>query len=286
MKTRYVVSGFSRTYAAVLAAVALLVALAVTGDVYAQFTPFGFARGQDVSPTFDGWERNPDGTYSMYFGYYNRNTEEEFDVQVGADNGFDVGGPDRGQPTHFYASRKWWVFKTVVPADWPKDRRLTWTLTTHGKTNSARGWLQPEWEVDQKLIAKNSGRDPSLMTNPSNTLDADATNLPPAITITGVRAVKVGETLSLTATAADDGKPAPVPDPDGKLQQGVRVRWIVYRGAGQVRFQPDIMPNRIHGKPAALSTNVTFTRAGTYRLRAIASDGMAFSTNDVDVTVQ
>jgi len=31
---------------------------------------------------------------------------------------------------------------------------------------------------------------------------------------------------------------------------------------------------------------VTFIRAGTYRLRAIASDGMAFSTHDVDVTVQ
>lgn len=275
-----------KTYAAVLAAVALLVAPAVPGDAYAQFGPFGFARGQDVSPTFDGWERNPDGTYAFYFGYYNRNTEEEFDIPVGPDNGFEIGGPDRGQPTHFYPSRKWWVFRTVVPADWPKDRRLAWKLTTHGKTNEARGWLQPEWEVDQKLIAKNAARDPSLMTNGTNALDMDATNKPPAITVTGVRPVKVGETLSLSATAADDGRPMPIPDPDGKLQQGVRVRWIVYRGAGQVRLQPDIMPNRILGKPAMLQTNVTFTKAGTYRLRAIASDGMAFSTHDVDVTVQ
>jgi len=286
MKTKYVASGFSRTYAAALAAAALLLASAVPSDVYGQFGPFGFARGQDVSPTFDGWERNPDGTYSFYFGYYNRNTEEEFDVPVGPDNSFDVGGADRGQPTHFYTARKWWVVKTTVPADWPKDRRLTWTLTTNGKTNQAKAWLQPEWEVDQKLIAKNSGRDPSLMTNPSNSLDMDATNHPPAITIAGVRPVTVGETLSLTATAADDGKPMPIPDPDGKLQQGVRVRWIVYRGAGLVRMQPDIMPNRVHGRPAALETSVTFTRPGTYRLRAIASDGMAFSTHDVDVTVQ
>lgn len=274
------------TYAAALAAAALLLVPSIAVDVHGQFGPFGFARGQDVSPTFDGWERNPDGTYSLYFGYYNRNTEEDFDIPVGPDNGFDIGGPDRGQPTHFYPSRKWWVFKTVVPADWPKDRRLTWTLKTHGVTNQARGWLQPEWEVDQKLIAKNSGRDPSLMTNPSNSLDMDATNRPPAITITGVRTVKVGETLSLTATAADDGRPAPIPDPDGKLQQGVRMRWIVYRGAGQVRFQPDIMPNRVLGKPATLPTSVTFASPGTYRLRAIASDGMAFSTTDVDVTVQ
>jgi hypothetical protein len=273
-------------YAAALVAAALLLAPAVSSDVYGQFASFSAARGQDVSPTFDGWERNSDGTYSMYFGYYNRNTEEEFDIPVGPDNGFDVGGPDRGQPTHLYPSRKWWVFKTIVPADWPKDRRLIWTLKTHGVTNQARGWLQPEWEVDQKLIAKNAGRDPSLMTNPSNTLDMDATNMPPAITINGARPVTVGAPLSLTATAADDGRPMPVPDPEGRLQQGVRVRWIVYRGAGQVRFQPDIMPNRVHGKPATLQTIVTFSKAGTYRLRAIASDGMAFSTHDVDVTVQ
>jgi hypothetical protein len=267
-------------------AAALLLAVSVPADVHGQFGPFGFARGQDVSPTFDGWERNPDGTFTFHFGYYNRNTEEEFDVPVGPDNGFDVGGPDRGQPTHFYPSRRWWVVKVTVPADWPKDRRLVWTLKTNGMTNQAKGWLQPEWEVDQKLIAKNAARDGSLMTNGTNTLDMDATNAPPAITVTGVRPVRVGETLSLSATAADDGKPAPIPDPEGKIQQGVRLRWIVVRGAGRVRFEPDIMPNRVHGKPAVLQTSVTFSQAGAYRLRAIASDGMAFSTHDVDVTVQ
>lgn len=275
-----------KTYAAAIAAAALLLAPFVPADVSAQFGPFGFARGQDVSPTFDGWERNPDGTYSFYFGYYNRNTEEEFDIPVGPDNGFEVGGPDHGQPTHFYTSRKWWVFKTVVPADWPKDRRLVWTLKTHGVTNQARGWLQPAWEVDQKLIAKNSGRDPSLMTNPSNALDMDETNTPPAITVTGVRPLAVLETLTLTATASDDGRPAPVPDPEGRLQQGVRVRWFLYRGAGTVRFDPDIMPGRVYGKPATLQTAVTFGAAGDYRLRVTASDGQAFSTHDVDVTVK
>ena len=45
-----------------------------------------------------------------------------------------------------------------------KTGELVWTLTTHGKTNQAKGWLQPEWEVDKDLIAKNAARDPSLMT--------------------------------------------------------------------------------------------------------------------------
>jgi hypothetical protein len=98
--------------------------------------------------------------------------------------------------------------------------------------------------------------------------------------------INLPDTLTLTATATDDGRPKPVPDPTGRLQQGVRLRWIVYRGAGKVHFDPDIMSGRVYGKPATLATKVSFTTAGAYRLRAIASDGQAFSTYDVDVTVR
>ena len=152
------------TLATASSAVLLALAAMVHTSVNAQVGQAGFAKGQDVSPTFDGWERNSDGTYTLYFGYFNRNSDEEFDVPIGPDNTVDPGG-DRGQPTHFYPDRKWWVFKVVVPKDWPKDRRAVWTLTTHGSTNQAKGWLQPEWEVDKDLISKNAGRDPSLMTS-------------------------------------------------------------------------------------------------------------------------
>jgi hypothetical protein len=266
-----------------MAIVSSVLVLAAAGHAPADAQTY--ARGQDISPTFDGWEQNPDGTYSLYFGYFNRNADEEIDVPIGANNSFDLGG-DRGQPTHFYPARKWWVFKTVVPADWPKDRRLVWTLTTYGKSNQAKGWLQPEWEVDTDLIAKNGARDPSLMTNGSNTLDADHDNRPPSITVSAPQSVSVSDTLTLTATANDDGRPKPIPDPEGQLQQGVRVRWIVYRGAGKVTFSPDIMPGRVYGKPATLATKASFARPGVYRLRAIASDGQAFSTHDVDITVK
>jgi hypothetical protein len=273
-----------KKYLVVIASSALLLAGATRTTVDAQ-VGIGYARGLDVSPTFDGWERNPDGTYTFYFGYFNRNTEEALDIPVGPDNNFDLGG-DRGQPTHFDPSRRWWVFQTVVPADWPTDRRLVWTLITRGKTNQAKGWLQPEWEVDKDLIAKNAARDPSLMTNGTNELDMDHENRPPAITGSPAQTINLSEALTLTATATDDGRPKPVPDPTGRLQQGVRMRWIVYRGAGRVRFDPDIMSGRVYGKPATLVTKVRFDAAGAYRLRAIASDGQGFSTYDVDVTVK
>jgi hypothetical protein len=257
-----------------------LVAAAVRTTVDAQGS---YARGQDVSPTFDGWERNSDGTYTLYFGYFNRNAEETFDVPVGADNSVDPGG-DRGQPTHFYPSRKWWVFKTVVPADWPKDRRVVWTLTTRGTTNLAKGWLQPEWEVDRELMAKNAPRDPYLMT--IGEVDIDHENHPPSMSGSATQTISLSDPLTLTVTANDDGRPKPVPDPTGRLQPGVRIRWIVYRGAGKVRFEPDIMSQRVYGKPATLETKVSFAATGAYQLRAIASDGQAFSTFDVSVTVK
>ena len=252
---------------------------------YAQ-TPTVYDRGQDISPTYDGWEQNDDGSYSLYFGYFNRNAGEELDVPIGPNNSFDGGVADRGQPTHFYPNRKWWVFKVDVPANWPKEQRLTWTLVTRGKANQAKGWLQPEWEVDKDLIAKNAARDPSLMTNGTNETDLDHENRPPVITSSAAQTVNVSETLSLSVTANDDGHPKPIPDPTGRLQQGVRVRWIVYRGAGKVQFTPDIMNQRVYGKPATLETKVRFAVPGVYRLRAIASDGQTFSTYDVDVTVK
>jgi hypothetical protein len=50
-----------------------------------------YARGQNVAPVFEGWERNPDGTFSMVFGYLNRNYEEEVDIPVGPANSVAVG---------------------------------------------------------------------------------------------------------------------------------------------------------------------------------------------------
>ena len=131
-----------------------------------------------------------------------------------------------------------------------------------------------------------AARDPSLMTNGTNETDLDHENRPPVMTGSPTQTINISDTLTLTATATDDGRPTPLPDPGGRLQQGVRVRWIVYRGAGKVRFDPDIMSQRVYGKPATMQTQARFAVPGAYRLRAIASDGQTFSTYDVDVTVK
>src|ERR1019366_7730148 len=57
--------------------------------------------GNSVTGAFEGWFKNPDGTFSLLLGYYNRNQKQEIDLPIGPANRIEPGGPDRGQPTHF-----------------------------------------------------------------------------------------------------------------------------------------------------------------------------------------
>src|SRR5262245_15133188 len=82
---------------AVIAAIASGVVVARTG-----FGQTAYRSGQDITPAFDGWEANPDGTFNLAFGYFNRNWDEELDIPIGPNNNVEPGGPDQGQPTHFY----------------------------------------------------------------------------------------------------------------------------------------------------------------------------------------
>src|SRR5438093_13750562 len=95
-----------------------------------------YNRGQDVVPVYEGWKANPDGTFTMYFGYFNRDYQEELDIPLGPDNSIDPDG-DRGQRTQFYPRRRLFVFKVVVPKAWGFARRVRWTLNLSGKSHTA-----------------------------------------------------------------------------------------------------------------------------------------------------
>ncbi|PYR85316.1 MAG: hypothetical protein DMG19_15200, partial [Acidobacteria bacterium] len=81
-----------------------------------QFVQVRHWSGQGVAPVYEGYDVNPDGSFNMWFGYMNRNYEEELDVPIGPDNNFEPGG-DRGQPTHFMVRRHKDVFRVLVPKD-------------------------------------------------------------------------------------------------------------------------------------------------------------------------
>ena len=143
--------GPSRARVAPLLAL-ILAACGLPADSHAQT----YARGQNVAPAFEGWEKNEDGSFNFLFGYMNRNWLEEIDVPVGEDNMFSPGPADRGQPTHFLPRRNRFVFKVRVPADWG-DRELVWTLTSQGVTEHAYASLRPDYIVDNTVIMSETG---------------------------------------------------------------------------------------------------------------------------------
>ena len=266
----------------VLGVLALASAGALRLDAQTQF-----ARGQDVAPAFDGWSANADGSYSLVFGYLNRNFQEQLDIPVGPNNNVDLGrdsNGDSGQPTHFYPRRQRYVFKVSVPKDWAKDRKVVWTLVSRGKTSQAKGWLQPEWELNDGVIAENSGG--GVLTEG---------NKAPSITGASSQTITLPGAATLTVTATDDGIPKTRrrepgnsrsldPDAEARRQQGVRLKWMLFRGPGPVEFEPEAAP-AVYGQPVTLTSKVSFGAPGVYVLQAIASDGQLFSVHEVKVNV-
>lgn len=279
-----------------------------------------FTSGQNVQPVFEGWERNPDGTTDMLFGYLNRNYDEQPHIPIGPNNSFSQGMADRGQPTHFYPRRQSFVFRVTVPADWGK-KDLVWTLTHNGRTSTATGSLMPVWQIDEGVWKANRGS--GIFGRTSKTVEP---NERPAVEVPGDDAHTIGlsETLTLTAMASDDARPGrrenlrrpqtpavkaevPIQTPGipfrgrregpntqdmvsarAAYETGLAISWLHYRGPGSVMFQPrtaQIQTTDGTLKGSA-TTAVRFSAPGTYVLSAVADDGIFTSSAKVTVTVK
>ena len=160
--------------------------------------------GQTVSPAYEGWEQDPDGSRYFLFGYMNKNWEEELDVPIGAANSFAPGDADRGQPTHFLPRRNRFVFRVPVPQGFSEKDELVWTLTTQGKTTKAYASLRTDYLIDDMVKASETGALGPGTSNPTV-----RSNKPPTVRIEGPTTIKakVGESIVLVATVGDDGIP-------------------------------------------------------------------------------
>ncbi len=273
-------------------------------------TRFTYSKGQSVSPAYEGWMPNEDGSFTLYFGYMNRRNPFLFTIRLPQDFG---------------------------------NKELIWTLTTHGRTEKAYASLKSDYQIDKQVISTEVGGDGGSLR------DELRYNIPPELVVEGEarRTVKAGEPVPLVALAGDpDNLPA---RRDGKLQPrhpgerpvqevekasapsavpttaetnaanllyrppssivpssgpGLRLSWIVYRGkASAVRFSPEQMKTWTDTRAWANSpwsppftipepppdgkwiTEVRFQEPGIYTLRAVASDGSLFTYKNVTVTV-
>jgi len=246
-----------------------------------------FSSGQAVVPAYEGWIKNPDGTFTFVFGYFNRNWKEEPVIPVGPNNKLEPGPADRGQPTFFHPRRQPWVFRVTVPADWGQ-KELVWSLTVNGKTERAFAQLIPEEEILERTIMARGNLNPG----------DDDPNKPPVVSITPVSNASVGSSITLTASVTDDGLPkprvrkTPPPAADGTAQintsgrllpVGLNVTWYQYGGPAKAEFDSR-GPMAVNNGQA--STTVRFSAPGTYILRALASDGALQKSAEVTVTVK
>ena len=268
-----------------LALLAGFVVLCVHGG-YAQ-TRFAYTKGQSITPAYEGWWPNEDGSFTLFFGYFNTNWQEEIDVPIGPANAIEPGGPDQGQPTHFYPRRNPFLFTVRVPKEFETTtKELVWTLTTNGKTERTYASLKGDYRVDPQVIQMEVGGDRGSQRTELRT------NKPPELRVDGgkQRTVKIGEPVTLVAIANDPdnlparkdaaeerargpgrgsppatAKPQPVdpvkelftPPPNPATPQsppGLRLSWMVYRGkAAAVNFSPEQMKTWEDTRPFANS---------------------------------
>jgi len=311
----------------VIALSAVVLSPLVSADTYRS--------GQHVEPAFEGWRPNEDGTFNMMFGYMNENWEEEPNVAVGENNMFEPGDADRGQPTHFLPRRNRFTFEVQVPSDWG-DRELVWTLNVNGVERKAYGTLKADYLVDNMVIASETGSLGAGTSSPES-----RANIPPVVAVQGddIRTVRVGEPMTLRTSVTDDGLPTPS-DPVEQARQfaefaggplaaalvneenvrqrllmsppikvtvdkinGLFLSWNVYRGEGDVTFNPQQpkpwedtragsnspwgslwMPPTIP-EDGMYEVEVTFDEPGTYVLWGRADDGGLYHDDYITVNV-
>jgi hypothetical protein len=260
-------------------------------------------RGSSVTPAYEGWYYDKDGSVRLLVGYSNRNTKQEFDIPPGPNNRIEPGGPDLGQPTHFSTGRGWGVFSIPVPKDFG-DKKLAWTIVANGFTNTITLHTKPDYVVEPFEDAANKNTPPKLKFKENG----DTFTGPPKGIAENYSAT-VGAPLAITVWASDEGPKINIPEgrgrgrgrgaaaagtqPAGTGDQPARgrgaggraggvsgappeftpppplaINWSKFRGPGDVKF--DNMKPAIEGGKATV--NVTFAAPGEYVLRVEGND--------------
>ena len=225
--------------------------------------------GQNVIPVYDGWWENPEGSYTLCFGYFNLNTEQSLDIPLGPENRIEPSQFDGMQPTHFdpvpaptLTSRyrhHWCVFSVTVPDDFGRGDVVIWTLTSQGDELAATGALVQPYVLDEPTSLGRSAVAPFLR------LEEDGPGLQGRRGLwSGPRSVRVNEPLLLSAWIQH-------------AEPGTWLGWTKHQGPGEVTFaEPEIRVNVAEG---AAMTTASFSQPGSYVVRVQAINDVESSRN-------
>lgn len=204
------------TLAAALACAALLPVAADAQDWTQREYPLAppNANGNFVAPYFDGFYPNPDGTYTLSFGFMNRNDEDLIEIPLGANNFIEPAEYDGVQPTTFpvvqYSGfggpRERGAFGVVVPADFEGD--VWWTVRTDGYETKVPGRLESPGPLIKGAYELSTGTMAAGSMRPAIRFRDDA---PPAWGVEGIwypdtLTTTVGEPVEVRVHAFDRGE--------------------------------------------------------------------------------
>jgi hypothetical protein len=213
--------------------------------------------GDFVAPFFDGWYKNADGTYTLSFGFFNRNTEQIIEIPIGPDNSIQPAQYNGVQPTYFppvsyggfSGRRERGAFAVRVPA---ADTEVVWTIRINGQEYRVPGRATSSaYELGYVPMAAGT-----MM--PGVRFDA---NVPWTIGREGVmieRSARVGQPLPVTIFVEDRG--------ERERRFGVNVTWVKHQGPGSVTFTPVTAQAPAPG--GELQTSMVFSAPGEYVVRA------------------
>jgi hypothetical protein len=226
--------------------------------------------GQNITAAYEGWFGNPDGTFSILFGYYNRNLKQDLDIPVGPNNRIDPGGPDQGQPTHFLPGRQWGAFTVTVPKDFGSNK-VTWSITANGSTTQIPAGLNPLYELAPFQDA--TGNTPPWVGFSQTGPFAKG----PRIVVANM-STPAATPMPLTTWVADDAV-RPPGAPQNRLPP-VTITWSKYRGPGAVTFltaragaaKADFTAPSGAVFAGKADTTATFSEPGEYILRVVGND--------------
>lgn len=241
-------------------------------------------KGLPVAPFFEGWYENPDGTYSLTFGYFNMNTEEVVDIPIGENNFIEPAEFNGWQSTHFTVEprRQTGIFSVTLPRDWEESRDVVWTLRRAGQTLSVPGRIgNPAYKLRTGPMAAGS-RPPSLRFEESGPRHMGPIGTEAGDPSGGLKqrplTARVGEPFELTVWALDEHTRL-VPGTLGEdVPRVANVSWHRHQGPADIVFEPEAHePVDVEDPTGRATTTATFSVPGEYLLRVRADN---FSSPD------
>lgn len=223
-------------------------------------------QNQPIYPAYDGFLKNPDGSYTLSFAYFSHNADV-VTIPPGPTNSFGPAPADRMQPTSFKPGH--WRFQCVMVVGPEFDGKMKWTLDYAGKaTGTSERMLQSNWNLVEGAAAL-------AKIDYAKVPRGVCLNRAPTVRVLGVTSrpnnpavltVAPNEELNLFGSAHDEGLPR------GK---GLVVEWKMLKGPGTVTFTI----------PGAARTKATFSAPGLYELELTASDSEFTERTRVNVRV-